>query len=96
MRLSPSLWWWMSFFLWIGAAIAAIVHPLLTITNHELKFACISNSIYAAGVSGLVFVFTISNWRKLAIFQRCLGLLPLIYPVGLGIITLLDMFRAKR
>jgi hypothetical protein len=74
--------WWVLFCLWIAVATIAIAYPLLKERDLGTLFELIALSLFASIFGFPVLIITITNWRKLRILQRCLGVLPAIYLVA--------------
>ncbi len=73
--------WWLLFCLWITAATIAIAYPLLKERHLGTLFQLIALSLFASVFAFPVLIITVTNWRRLRVLQRCLGLLPALYLV---------------
>ena len=74
--------WWLLFLLWILAASIAVAYPLMQEPDLGTFFELIGLSLFASVFGFPVLIVTVANWRRLRIYQRCLGLLPTLYLVA--------------
>ena len=79
MERGPNRTWWLFFGLWLCAAAVAIAYPLLRERDMGTFFQLLALSMVAALPGFVLLIVTFMNWRKLRIFQKCLGLLPVLY-----------------
>jgi len=81
---SPSgVWWWVFFALWIGMQTYAIIRALShEDADHRIVLLLVFSMVPAL-VGVALACFTVTAWRSLPIYQRLIGLIPVVYILAL-------------